>query len=144
MRFYVSGPMRGHRKFNFPVFDDVTATLRAAGHDVDNPADHDRETQPGIEQWDGFEDGDESRCMLFDLATALKWDLSCVARDEAIVMLPGWEQSTGARIERFVAEQTGSLIYLALPSPTQMFQHGWAIVPDQVRSRMTTPTVVAA
>lgn len=138
MRFYVSGPMRGHRKFNFPTFDAVTAILRADGHEVDNPADHDRETQPGIECWEGFEDGDEKRCPLFDYAIAMQWDLACVAMNPAIVMLPGWETSVGARIERFVAEHTGSLIYLARKG-----KDGWYIYADQQRERMSLPAVAS-
>jgi len=133
--------MRGHRKFNFPMFDSVTAVLRREGFDVDSPAEHDRETQPGIEQWDGFEDGDEKRCPSFDYTTAMRWDLQCVARDEAIVLLPGWKSSTGARIERFVAEQTGSLIYLAIPDSEH--EGEWLIRPDLCGPCMTAPQVAS-
>lgn len=136
MRAYLSGPMRGHRSFNFPVFDAVTAVLKQQGWEVDNPAEHDRETQPGIEQWEGFAEGDEKKCPLFDYAVAMQWGLACVAKDDAIVMLPGWETSVGARIERFVAEHTGSLIYLAAKG-----KDGWRVYPDQQRERMSTPGV---
>jgi len=129
--------MRGHPKFNFPIFDAVTAVIRAQGIEVDNPAEHDRLTQPGIETWAGFDVGDEKQCPLFDYATAMQWDLACVAQDELIVLLPGWETSTGARIERFVAEHTGSLIYLARKGP-----NGWYVYPDVVRERMSTPFVL--
>ncbi len=137
MRVYVSGPMRGHRKFNFPIFDEVTAFLREQGMTVFSPAEHDRETQPGIERWPGFEAGDEKQCPLFDYATAMQWDLARIAESEAIVLLPGWETSTGAKIERFVAEHTGSLIYLARKG-----KDGWYVYPDQVRERMATPTFI--
>lgn len=137
---YVSGPMRGYPKFNFPVFDAVAAFLRSEGYDVDNPAEHDRETQPGIEQWDGFAEGDISRCPLFDYSTAMQWDLACVAQDQGIVLLPGWEASTGVRIERFVAEHTGSAIFLA-----HEYKPGrWGIKADPIRERMSVPAVKVA
>jgi hypothetical protein len=138
---YVSGPMRGYPKFNFPVFDAVSAFLRHEGYEVDSPAEHDRECYSDIERWPGFLEGDTALCTKwFDLATALKWDLTRVSEDGGIVMLPGWERSEGARIERFVAECTGSLIYLA----TQCTARAWRITADVQRERMSVPVMKVA
>lgn len=138
MRFYISGPMRWHPKFNFPSFDAVAAILRKQGHVVDNPAEHDRETQPGIETWEGFDTGDPTLCPLFDYDIAMQWDLCCVAKNDAIVMLPDWVYSAGARLERFVAEHTGSQIFFSWQRRNGI----WEIRPDSLPKRMGQPYVL--
>ena len=101
MRIYVAGPMRGYDHFNFPAFDAAAAHLRARGHDVRNPADHDREL--------GF---DESKNSIegFDLSAAFRWDIDSVLWAEAVAVLPGWEGSHGASIETSVARAIGTPI----------------------------------
>jgi len=37
-RIYLSGPMTGLPELNFPAFAAMTASLRAGGHTVTNPA----------------------------------------------------------------------------------------------------------
>lgn len=113
MKAYISGPMSGRPWFNFPLFDDVADHLRSYGHEAVNPADHDREVYPDIEKWDGFATGDVSKCHRFDLRAAMAWDLEQVTKCDWLVLLPGWEDSKGARHERYVAEVTGKKIYLA-------------------------------
>lgn len=136
MKLYLSGPMRVHRCFNFPLFDEVAKVLRNAGHTVASPAEHDRETQPGIETWPGFVEGDEKQCPLFDYHIAMQWDLQQVGECDAIVMLPGWETSSGAKVERLVAEHAGKLITLA-----HRTGGGWFFQPDADQKRMEPPCV---
>ena len=101
MRVYVAGGMRGYDRFNFPAFDAAAAHLRAQGHEVRNPAEHDREL--------GF---DETKNSLegFDLAKAFRWDIESVLWAEAIAVLPGWENSQGASVETAVARMIGTPI----------------------------------
>lgn len=107
-RVYVSGPMRHRPRFNFPMFDAAEKMLRSLGFDVVNPAQHDRQVFPDIESWPGFKDGDVTKCPKFDYHSAIRWDLAQIAEHcDAIVMLPGWEQSTGAGHERYIAEACG-------------------------------------
>lgn len=113
MRLYVAGPMRDYPQFNFPLFDSVTEELRAQGHTILNPAEHDRAAYKGIEQWPGFANGDIALCPEFNFHDAMRWDLSKVIQCDGIVLLPNWEASSGARTERFTAEQTGRQVYLA-------------------------------
>lgn len=104
MRVYVCGPMSGVPAFNVPAFDTTAQKLRDMGHSVVSPAEL---------------DGPETRAVLLASATGSHDDLPpgetwgfYLARDvqlladdgiEAVVCLPGWEQSRGARLETFVA-----------------------------------------
>lgn len=94
-KVYLAGPMRGYDQLNYPAFDKGKALLEAKGWQVFSPADHDREL--------GFE----------DLRASFEWDLITILRDvDAIVMLPGWEHSTGVtRAELPVAQTIGLEVY---------------------------------
>ena len=111
MRLYIAGPMQGYPSFNFPLFDMVAGQLRARGYDVVNPAEHDRNKYPDIEQWPGFATGNVDNCPKFDLQTCLRWDFQNVMECDAIAMLPGWRGSSGARDERRIAERIGLKVY---------------------------------
>lgn len=102
LKVYLAGPMRGYDQFNFPAFDAAAERLRASGWEVLSPADRDRA--------EGF---DETRNTLadFDLAAAMRDDLAWVIEADGIVLLQGWEESTGARIERLVAETCGKRVF---------------------------------
>lgn len=116
MRCYVAGPMTNLPKFNFDTFDEVTAVLRDGGWTVDNPHEHDKEVYPTIDDAEATKTGDVVALgaeIGFTLAGALSWDLARIIEGDAIVMLPGWEKSTGARYERVVAEATGKQVYIA-------------------------------
>lgn len=100
---YLAGPMRGYEHFNFPAFDEAAKVLREQHrYEVISPAERDRES--------GF---DETQNSLegFDLAEALVWDLTAIAqRCDGIVLLPGWEDSAGARAEKATAEALGKSV----------------------------------
>lgn len=84
MRLYLSGPMTGLQNLNFPAFHLHAAHLRAAGYEVVNPAElnHDPDAR-----WEA--------CLKLDIAKLVLCD--------AVAMLTGWEQSRGARLERYIA-----------------------------------------
>lgn len=92
MTIYISGPMTGHPDLNFPLFADVALALRLAGFDVVNPAE--LKHQP---------DDDWVACMRRDIAALVECD--------SIVMLPGWQNSRGARLELKVARELGMRVY---------------------------------
>lgn len=112
-RFYLSGPMRGYPKFNFPAFDAATAAGRAKGYGVMSPADMDREL--------GHSEDD-------DLATVNTHEnqrrfagRDCAAllalkaeNGDGIALLPGWEKSTGALAELTLARWLGLCVVDAL------------------------------
>jgi hypothetical protein len=85
MRVYIAGPMTGIADDNKPAFNRAAAVLRAAGFHVENPA----ENAPPNDNptWDDW------------MAIAIPQLKSC----DAVVFLPGWEQSTGALEEYAIA-----------------------------------------
>lgn len=92
VRCYVAGPMTGYPDLNFPLFHKTTAQLRAQGHHVVNPAEINAD--PAAEWLD---------CMRADI----KQLVDC----NAILMLPGWEKSTGASLEFVIATALGMDVF---------------------------------
>lgn len=88
---YISGPMTGKPQLNFPAFHAKARELRAAGHEVVNPAEHGE--QPGL-QW----------------ADYLKKDIRLLLDCNEIHMLPGWRESRGARLECHIAIELGLMV----------------------------------
>lgn len=116
MKIYVAGPMRGIPEFNFPAFMRAAANLRADGHTVFNPAERDNDRH-GVDISKGNEAGCEETAAKvhgFNLREALGEDLAYIcAEADAIAMLPGWENSKGAKAEKATAEALGlQVIYL--------------------------------
>lgn len=88
-RIYIAGPMSGHLEFNYPSFEQAEVRLRAAGHEVVSPADR---AQLNPADPDSLAPGvTYEQC----LAEAIAKLLTC----EAVALLPGWEDSHGARLE---------------------------------------------
>ncbi len=104
---YVAGPMQGIPEFNFPRFNAVTASFRAAGHIVFNPAEKDIERHAGTNIAAGNTTGDIKVAAAehgFSLRKALADDCKFICEQcDMIVMLPGWEQSKGAMAEHRLA-----------------------------------------
>lgn len=79
---YISGPMTGVKDFNHPLFNEVAVMLRADGWRVINPA----------EALNGSTDLPRHRYLAVDVV-----ELVVYAR--AILLLPGWLESDGAKLE---------------------------------------------
>lgn len=88
MKIYVCGPMTGHKDLNFPLFNAVTAQLRAEGFEVVNPVEINGDPAA---VW--------SDCMKKDIAQLVTCD--------AVAVLPGWTTSKGARLEVHIAVTLG-------------------------------------
>jgi Domain of unknown function (DUF5664)/Domain of unknown function (DUF4406) len=114
--WYISGPMRGIPKYNFPLFDELRDELKLMGFQVVSPADHDREVEPNVEETEHYAKGDPSfNANGSKFHQLIGWDLRMIAHPDCagIVLLPGWENSTGAQHERYVAEACGKKICVA-------------------------------
>jgi hypothetical protein len=97
-KVYIAGPMRGYPELNFPAFDKAAALGRSLGWEVLSPADMDRNA--------GF-DEKEDASPIFNpekIREFIRRD-SDVIRElkaeegDAIALLPGWHNSTGAKAE---------------------------------------------
>lgn len=105
MRIYLAGPMRGIKNFNREAFEKAAAELRARGHIVFSPPEKD------VEMW-GKDALESPKGVLEDVAhtgvnrrDVIRVDLNWIIDNaDAIALLPGWEKSSGARLEKALAE----------------------------------------
>lgn len=85
---YIAGPMSGIPGLNYDAFHDAARQLRAHGLQVENPAEN---PQPPCKSWLGY----------------MRMSLVQISRVDGVVMLPGWEESRGARLEHHIATSLG-------------------------------------
>ncbi len=83
MLLQLAGPMTGLPEYNFPAFAAAAAQLRSRGHDVWSPAE-------------GSDTNGEH-------AYYMRRSLTALMDADALVLLPGWQQSPGSRTEVAVA-----------------------------------------
>ena len=105
MKYYIAGPMRGHKFFNFHLFDEAAAFLTARGDTYISPADIDREN--GFNPHSLPEDYDWHNVPASINCTneeAVERDIGAILKCEAIYMLSGWKDSIGATAEYHVAK----------------------------------------
>ena len=89
LTIYISGPISGLPDGNRPAFAEMATTLRSKGWEVVNP--HDLFAADVEESWEGY----------------MRKDLAALLTCTHLVMLPGWEQSRGAQLEKLVADAVG-------------------------------------
>jgi hypothetical protein len=85
---FLCGPMSGLPKNNYPAFMRAAKSLRASGYLVQNPAEN---PEPPCKTWAGY----------------MRMSLAQLVRCEMIALLPGWENSRGAKLEWHIAQQLG-------------------------------------
>lgn len=100
MTTFISGPMTGYEDFNYPAFHEAGEKLSKAGIEFDSPAHMctGQYTYPPLEDnempWDYY------------MRKSIRKLLQC----DAILMLPGWEDSRGAQLEKHIAEALGMVV----------------------------------
>lgn len=110
--FYLAGPMSGHPQFNFPTFYKAAEILRNDGYNIVNPAELDEE----IERHEALKSPDGAHGSLDHVKTwrqCLRRDVDIVLDDNCVgvILLEGWEQSKGARMETYNAAAADVPLY---------------------------------
>lgn len=97
---YLAGPMTGYRLLNFPAFMEAAIRLRKHGWIIFNPAEHDIAHGQDPAAGENHSDPDHP----LHRTNLLRVDFRFIC-DEAtdLIVLPGWEKSTGCRAEMTVA-----------------------------------------
>lgn len=91
-RLYLAGPMSGLPELNFPAFHAAAAALRERGFVIENPAEINADPTAGWRD-----------CMRADIKVLVDCD--------GIALLPGWENSRGAKLERTIAIGLGLRVH---------------------------------
>src|ERR1051325_9395844 len=113
MKVYTAGPMTGYPQFNFPAFDCAAQSLRIAGFDVVSPAELDdpADREHALKSPDGAPGTEGSHTW----GELLARDVKLIADEvDGVVLLPGWENSKGARLEAFIARLVGKPVFYNL------------------------------
>lgn len=91
-RMYLSGPMTGIPNYNHELFDKVAKEFRDANFAVCSPSE--------------FFDGDLTKERKEYMREAVKYLLEA----DTIVLLPGWEESKGSRLEAAIATELDLIV----------------------------------
>ncbi len=97
---YIAGPMRGYKHFNFPAFDTAEQDAHSKGLSVISPAQMDRAN--GIDPVNYPESAIMAETnSLNEIVTRDCEMLVALSADngDGMILLTGWEKSTGARAE---------------------------------------------
>jgi len=106
MKVYLAGPRTGVSDYNRPMFEAAALSLRQSDCEVITPIELD-------DPEDGMLDGDGTPLPPDVYARGLEKCIAamCAGAVEAVVVLPGWENSRGACLEVHVARTLGKSIY---------------------------------
>lgn len=98
MKLYLGGKMVGVPGLGFQAFDDAALNVRRMGHEVFNPADHDRAN--GINPDPHDKGSYEIEVKGFSRRDCLTADLDWIMREsDGMVVLENWPESPGAKAE---------------------------------------------
>jgi hypothetical protein len=125
-KVYIAGPMSGMPDWNFPAFFEAERQLLELGYNVINPAHNDGATVQEALESAGSPDRPNnmwSWYMRRDLPHVMEVDILCV--------LPGWQNSKGAKLEVHVAQAIGIPLMVLkdgqlVPRVTCVGISGWA------------------
>jgi hypothetical protein len=99
---YIAGPMSNQPMWNYPAFFDAEEQLLELGYVVGNPARHD-----GVTIDEALRMVGSPERPAHPWAWYMKRDLPMVMGSDFICLLPGWQESKGARLEVHVAKALG-------------------------------------
>jgi hypothetical protein len=104
MKIYLAGPMRGYPQFNFPAFFAAAKRLRAEGHEVFNPAEHDIKNYGSLKNVEKEYKKNPAQVMRDVIRKDLLW---IIHKAEMLYVLPGWQKSKGVAAEIALAKFLG-------------------------------------
>lgn len=122
-KLYVAGPMRGYRNFNYAAFNRATKALRNKGYEVLSPVELEADIPKSDPVFGSTNQGDP---MPHEFA---RRDFRAITEADGIVLLPGWQYSSGVRQEVAVARACGLQAYVysdARPVPVS-WDHVWTL-----------------
>jgi len=125
-KLYLSGPMDNVEDFNHPLFHRVAQEFRNANFMVCNPAE--------------FFEGDTTKERKEYMREAFKYVLEA----DTIVLLPGWEESKGARLEVAMANELDLSImeYIEADDTTERDDFAGALSTSEQYTGSFTPVVL--
>lgn len=127
MKLFISGPMRGIPRYNFPAFDAARTAFEAVGFTVVTPADLDRAV--GFDAMTLPADTDWHAEAGFDVKAAMLRNIDALLDCDGVVFLDLWNGSHGCLIERLIAERCGIpyqiQAWLRLSDFAQYVQKNW-------------------
>ena len=112
MSVYIAGPMTGRAKFNYPAFDALELALERRGYIVASPArlDSAETRRVALQSVDGAPGSGTTNGETW--GDFLARDVKMIADTvDAVVLMPGWETSKGARLEAFIARHVGKPVF---------------------------------
>lgn len=110
MIYYIAGPMTGWPYHNVPAFLEAAKTLRSQGLECVVPIELDGSEYEKhcLNDPTGLAPCEDQRTW----GDFLSRDVKAIADElDAVVLLPGWHTSKGARLETFVAMNLGYPIF---------------------------------
>jgi len=102
---YLAGPMRGKPLYNFQLFAVAAMEMRSRGIFIYSPAE--RDLASGFQPHLPLDHPDQK----FDLHEAFDWDFRAIQEADAVILLPGWEDSDGTKREIILAQTLGKDIF---------------------------------
>jgi hypothetical protein len=114
---YLAGPMRGYDHYNFPEFHKQAAWLRDNGWLIFSPAERD-EADPDIDHQEDIAGWTGTRGLDYFMA----FDLKAVCETDAVILMKGWQESQGARLEAMVAVEIDHPVFEIVRRDTGRFR----------------------
>lgn len=114
-KVYLAGPMRGYRYYNLEAFEAAKRDLEAQGREAGFDARTIRD--PDNYDWTRFP-------ITLDTMEAVQRCCEAVLVSDAVHLLPGWKNSTGAQAEVALAKFAGKEIVEIQPKRLKLFVIG--------------------
>lgn len=135
---YLAGPMRGHPEFNYPAFNSLEAWIIVHGMPVGSNSGRPAEVFNPASNFNG----DTTR----EFSEYMRADIPMLAKCQGIVLLPGWQDSEGARLEVEIGKAL-ALDFFEAVGPRRTFRvnghdrpAGWKVAPIDTPTHGYTPS----